>query len=86
MQGSGLFLPYHAEEVGPVVGDIDPTVTAQNQGGAVRPTIRSGAYLSIGVTRCVVLRVLGRGYRAFSARIGAGLRSIMDTNFREVIF
>jgi hypothetical protein len=60
MQGSGLFLLYHAEEVGPV-GDIDPTITAQNQGGAVRPAIRSGAYLSVGVTTCVVLQVLGWG-------------------------
>jgi hypothetical protein len=60
MQGCGLFLLFHAEEVGPV-GDIDPTITAQNQGVPVWPTIRSGAYLSVGVTTCVVLQILGWG-------------------------
>jgi hypothetical protein len=39
-------------------------------GGAEVCTI--SGYVSMRVTRCVVLQVLERGYRPFSARIGAG--------------
>jgi hypothetical protein len=49
-------------------------------------TCTMGAYLSMGVTRCVVLRVLGRGYRASSARRAAELCSFLHTDFRELIF
>jgi UDP-N-acetylglucosamine enolpyruvyl transferase len=57
---------------------------ASLRGGAGVCTI--SGYVSNGVTRCVVLRVLGRGYRVFSARIGTGLCRILHADFREVFF
>jgi hypothetical protein len=86
MQGSGLFLPYHAEEVGPVVGDIDPTVTAQNQGVPVRPT---SSYRR----RSIHWRYEAHGAgpiagarREDSGPLGPGLCRILDADFRECDF